>query len=113
MVVIAQVLLGEGYYAERSAKQAAEILKRRSEFMTTNIDVLKAHINDLEAEATFAVETAAEAAVRILQLQLSCLLFVCCLVNVFEAFSRLSSPSSQRNAEVTNSMSWMVFYVLD
>lgn len=67
MVVIAQVLLGEGYYAERSAKQAAEILKRHSEFITTKIDGLKNQIQDLEAEASFAKETAAEAAVRVLQ----------------------------------------------
>lgn len=61
--MIAQVLLGEGYYAERSAKQAADILTRRSNFLQTKIDAVKEHIRDLEAEASFARETAAEAAV--------------------------------------------------
>lgn len=63
MVLIAQVLLGEGYYAERSAKQAAEILARRSELMDSKFEAIKAHINDLEAEASFVKDTAAEAAV--------------------------------------------------
>ncbi|KAG0581372.1 hypothetical protein M758_4G250700 [Ceratodon purpureus] len=56
------VLLGEGYYAERSAKQAAEILKRHSELIKTKVDALKEQIKDLEAEETFVKETAAEAA---------------------------------------------------
>lgn len=76
MVVIAQVLLGEGYYAERSAKQAAEILMRRSEFIKAKIDALNNQIKDLEAEASFAKDTAAEAAVRGLDLQLFRCMFV-------------------------------------
>ena len=101
MVVIAQVLLGEGYYAERSAKQAAEILKRRSEFITTKIDFLKNQIKDLEAEAAFARETAAEAAVRVLLPQLSsCAFFACYTISIQETSSLLTSQSSQRNNEV-------------
>lgn len=63
--VIAQVLLGDGLYAERSAKQAAEILMRRSEFMDSKINAIKGQIKDLKAEASFATNTAAEAAVSI------------------------------------------------
>lgn len=63
--VIAQVLLGDGLYAERSAKQAAEILMRRSEFMDSKINAIKGQIKDLQAEAAFATNTAAEAAVSV------------------------------------------------
>ncbi len=76
VVVIAQVLLGEGYYAERSAKQAVEILERRSEFLDSKINATKVHIGDLEAEATFVKNIADEAAVCSLSLSLSIHLFL-------------------------------------
>lgn len=63
------VLLGEGYYAERSAKQAAEILMRRSEFIKAKIDALNNQIKDLEAEASFAKDTAAEAASGLVEIR--------------------------------------------
>lgn len=70
-MVIAQVLLGEGYYAERSAKQAVEILERRSEFLDSKINATKVHIGDLEAEATVVKNIADEAAVCSLSLSFS------------------------------------------
>lgn len=57
------MLLGEGYYAERSAKQTVEILLRRGKSLEDQIDFLKATISDLEAEAKFFSSTATEAAV--------------------------------------------------
>jgi unconventional prefoldin RPB5 interactor 1 len=57
------VLLGESYYAERSAKQTVEILQRRGKTLEAQIESLKAIISDLEAEAKFFSSTATEAAV--------------------------------------------------
>jgi hypothetical protein len=79
VVAIAQVLLGEGYYAERSAKQAVEILERRSEFLDSKINSTKVHIGDLEAEAAFVKNIADEAAVCSLSLFLCpSISFFCC-----------------------------------
>ncbi|EFJ20364.1 hypothetical protein SELMODRAFT_418202 [Selaginella moellendorffii] len=58
------VLLGEGYYAERSAKQTLELLMRRAKFLDSNIESINSQIADLRAEATFASTAAEEAAVR-------------------------------------------------
>ncbi|CAK9876721.1 unnamed protein product [Sphagnum jensenii] len=63
------VLLGEGYYAERSAKQAVEILERRSEFLDSKINATKVHIGDLEAEATFVKNIADEAAAGVVEIK--------------------------------------------
>ncbi len=82
-MAIAQVLLGEGYYAERSAKQAVEILERRSEFLDSKINATKVHIGDLEAEATFVKNIADEAAVCSLSL------FLCPSISFFLHFSIL------------------------
>lgn len=60
------MLLGEGYYAERTAKQTAEILRRRGKDLEAQIESLKATMLDLEAEAKFFNSTAAEAAVSFL-----------------------------------------------
>lgn len=60
------MLLGEGYYAERTAKQTAEILRRRGKDLEAQIESLKAAMLDLEAEAKFFNSTAAEAAVSFL-----------------------------------------------
>ncbi|KAF3337132.1 unconventional prefoldin RPB5 interactor isoform X2 [Carex littledalei] len=63
------VLLGEGYYAERSAKQTAEILQRRGKSLEDQIDFLKATIADLEAEAKFFSSTATEAAEGLVEIR--------------------------------------------
>ncbi|XP_073124744.1 uncharacterized protein [Henckelia pumila] len=56
------VLLGEGYYADRTSKQTAEILKRRGKALDTQIESLKAIMQDLMAEASFFGATASESA---------------------------------------------------
>ena len=58
-----QVLLGEGYHAERSAKQTVEILKRRGEAIESQIESLNAIMEDLKLEASFFDKTASESAV--------------------------------------------------
>ncbi|XP_057537708.1 uncharacterized protein LOC130815307 [Amaranthus tricolor] len=55
------VLLGEGYFAERSAKQTVDILKRRGQMLDSQVNSLNAVIKDLKAEASFFDKTAAEA----------------------------------------------------
>ncbi|KAL0331587.1 UNVERIFIED_CONTAM: RNA polymerase II subunit-mediating protein [Sesamum angustifolium] len=56
------VLLGEAYYAERTAKQTVDILKRRGKALETKVESLKAIMQDLEAEASFFDATAQESA---------------------------------------------------
>ncbi|KAJ0969251.1 hypothetical protein J5N97_022128 [Dioscorea zingiberensis] len=56
------VLLGEGYYADRTARQTVEILKRRGKSLESQVESLKAVMMDLEAEAKFFNSTASEAA---------------------------------------------------
>ncbi|KAF8043315.1 hypothetical protein BT93_A1608 [Corymbia citriodora subsp. variegata] len=56
------VLLGEGYYAERTSKQTVEILRRRGKALETHVDSLKSMIEDLKTEALFFDRTASEAA---------------------------------------------------
>eukprot|EP01135_Chromosphaera_perkinsii_P004831 Nk52_evm9s298 gene=Nk52_evmTU9s298 len=46
------VLLGENYFAERSAKQAVEIINRRHKFVKDNIVVTQKELNELTARAT-------------------------------------------------------------
>lgn len=58
-----QVLLGEGYYADRTSKQTTEILKRRGKALESQIESLKAVMQNLKAEASFFDATAAESAV--------------------------------------------------
>lgn len=58
-----QVLLGEGYYAERTSKQTVEILDRRGKALESQVDSLKAMMKDLKAEVSFFDATAAEAVV--------------------------------------------------
>ncbi|XP_008448308.2 uncharacterized protein LOC103490540 isoform X2 [Cucumis melo] len=55
------VLLGEGYYAERTSKQTVEILKRRGKALDSQVDSLKATMDNLKAEASFFDATASEA----------------------------------------------------
>lgn len=60
-----QVLLGEGYYAERTSKQTVEILKRRGKSLDSQVDSLKAMMDNLKAEASFFDATASEAEVSL------------------------------------------------
>ncbi|GMY10142.1 RNA polymerase II subunit 5-mediating protein homolog isoform X1 [Fagus crenata] len=55
------VLLGEGYYAERTSKQTVEILKRRGKELDSQVESLKAMMRDLKAETSFFDATASEA----------------------------------------------------
>ncbi|XP_061369991.1 uncharacterized protein LOC133312746 isoform X2 [Gastrolobium bilobum] len=64
-----QVLLGEGYYAERTSKQAIEILQRRGKSLDSQVDSLEAMIKDLEAEASFFNSTASEAAEGLVEIR--------------------------------------------
>ncbi|KAK9051348.1 hypothetical protein SSX86_027975 [Deinandra increscens subsp. villosa] len=63
------VLLGEGYYAERTSKQTVEILKRRGKDLDSQIETLNAVIKDLKFEASFFDETATEAAEGIVEIR--------------------------------------------
>uniref|UniRef100_A0A0E0JT55 RNA polymerase II subunit 5-mediating protein homolog n=1 Tax=Oryza punctata TaxID=4537 RepID=A0A0E0JT55_ORYPU len=63
------VLLGEGYYVERSAKQTTEILHRRGMELEAQVEAMKATISDLEAEAKFFESTAAEASEGLVEIR--------------------------------------------
>ena len=61
-----QVLLGESYYAECSAKQTVDILNRRGKLLYSRIDDVQSQLDDLDVESRFFNETLAEAAVSML-----------------------------------------------
>jgi len=63
------VLLGEGYYAERSAKQTTDILRRRGVELEAQVEAMKATISDLEAEAKFFESTAVEASEGLVEIR--------------------------------------------
>ncbi|XP_066307894.1 uncharacterized protein [Miscanthus floridulus] len=63
------VLLGEGYYAERSAKQTTDILHRRGQELEAQVEAMKATIADLEAEAKFFESTATEASEGLVEIR--------------------------------------------
>ncbi|KAI4322692.1 hypothetical protein L6164_022362 [Bauhinia variegata] len=63
------VLLGEGYFAERTSKQTVEILKRRGNSLDSQVDAHEAMIKDLKAEASFFNVTASEAAEGIVEIR--------------------------------------------
>ncbi|WOK96645.1 hypothetical protein Cni_G05352 [Canna indica] len=63
------VLLGEGYYAERSAKQTVDILQRRGKVLEAKVESLKATMMDLEAQAKFFNSTAEEAAEGLVEIR--------------------------------------------
>lgn len=63
------VLLGDSYYAERSSKQTVEILKRRSNTLETQIESLKAVMDDLKLEASFFDNTARESAEGLVEIR--------------------------------------------
>ncbi|XWS63426.1 hypothetical protein CRYUN_Cryun06bG0096300 [Craigia yunnanensis] len=65
------VLLGESYYAERTAKQTVEILKRRGKSLESKVDALKAVMQDLKAEASFFDSSASQAAEGLWRLEKS------------------------------------------
>lgn len=63
------VLLGEGYYAERTSKQTVEILQRRGKVLESQVESLKAIMLDLKTEASFFDSTASEAAEGIVEIR--------------------------------------------
>ncbi|KAG9138433.1 hypothetical protein Leryth_012720 [Lithospermum erythrorhizon] len=63
------VLLGEGYYAERTAKQTVDILQRRGKGLESQVEGVKAVMDDLKAEASFFDATANEAAEGIVEIR--------------------------------------------
>ncbi|XP_010923721.1 uncharacterized protein [Elaeis guineensis] len=63
------VLLGEGYYADRTAKQTIEILQRRGKALEAQVDSLKATMLDLQLESKFFNSTAAEAAEGLVEIR--------------------------------------------
>lgn len=63
------VLLGEGYYADRTAKQTTEILQRRGKALESQIESFEAVMQDLRAEASFFDTTAAEAAEGLVEIR--------------------------------------------
>lgn len=63
------VLLGGGYYAERTAKQTLDVLRRRAKVLESKVEGVKAVMEDLHAEASFFTSTAAEAAAGIMEIR--------------------------------------------
>ncbi|GMJ09880.1 hypothetical protein HRI_004657200 [Hibiscus trionum] len=63
------VLLGESYYADRTAKQTVEILKRRGKSLMSKVDALKAEMQDLKAEASFFDSTTSEVAEDLVEIK--------------------------------------------
>ncbi|CAM8936229.1 unnamed protein product [Rhodiola kirilowii] len=63
------VLLGEGYYADRTSKQTVDILNRRGKELDSQVESLKAMIKDLKAEASFFGDTATEAAEGVVEIR--------------------------------------------
>ncbi|ONI14383.1 hypothetical protein PRUPE_4G278300 [Prunus persica] len=63
------VLLGEGYYAERTSRQTLEILKRRGMALDSQVDSLNAMLDDLKLEASFLDATASEAAEGLVEIR--------------------------------------------
>lgn len=63
------VLLGEGYYAERTSKQTVEILQRRGKSLDSEADSLEANIKDLKAEASFFSTTASQIAEGLVEIR--------------------------------------------
>ncbi|KAM1568003.1 hypothetical protein ACFX1Z_046482 [Malus domestica] len=63
------VLLGEGYYAERTSKQTVDILMRRGKELDSQVDSLNAVLADLKFEASFIDSTASEAAEGLVEIK--------------------------------------------
>ncbi|XP_063948632.1 uncharacterized protein LOC108216114 isoform X1 [Daucus carota subsp. sativus] len=64
-----KVLLGENYYVDRTSKQTTEILKRRGNTLQSQVDSIKAVMQDLKAEASFFDATASEAAEGLVEIR--------------------------------------------
>ncbi|KAI8551597.1 hypothetical protein RHMOL_Rhmol06G0198300 [Rhododendron molle] len=56
------VLLGEGYYAERTSKQTIDLLKRRGKALESQVNSITAVMQDLKAQASYFDATADEVA---------------------------------------------------
>ncbi|CAJ1978913.1 unnamed protein product [Sphenostylis stenocarpa] len=63
------VLLGEGYYVDRTSNQTVEILQRRGKSLDSQVDSLEANIKDLEAEASFFNATASQVAEGLVEIR--------------------------------------------
>ncbi|XP_054815244.1 uncharacterized protein LOC129315519 isoform X2 [Prosopis cineraria] len=63
------VLLGAGYYADRTSKQTVEILRRRGKSLDSQVNSLEAIIKDHRAEASFFSATASEAAEGLVEIR--------------------------------------------
>ncbi|KAK3184104.1 hypothetical protein Dsin_031390 [Dipteronia sinensis] len=63
------VLLGEGYYADRTSKQTVEILNRRGKALESQVNSIKAMMQDFRAEASFFDATANEAAEGLVEIR--------------------------------------------
>ncbi|KAL5864841.1 hypothetical protein ACOSQ3_002355 [Xanthoceras sorbifolium] len=63
------VLLGEGYYTDRTSKQTVEILKRRGKALESQLNSIKAMMQDLRAEASFFDATANESAEGLVEIR--------------------------------------------
>ncbi|XP_058730402.1 uncharacterized protein LOC131602334 [Vicia villosa] len=59
------VLLGEGYYADRTSKQTVDILQRRGESLNSQVDSLQAMINNLSSFINVTDSEVAEGLVEI------------------------------------------------
>ncbi|XP_019159039.1 PREDICTED: RNA polymerase II subunit 5-mediating protein homolog isoform X2 [Ipomoea nil] len=66
------VLLGEGYYADRTSKETTEILTRRGKALESQVQSIKAVMQDLKAEASFFDTTAAESAEGLVEIREDC-----------------------------------------
>lgn len=60
-----QVLLGEGYYAERTSKQTIDLLKRRGKALESQVNSITTVMQDLKVQASYFDATAAEVAVSL------------------------------------------------
>ncbi|XP_021737422.1 RNA polymerase II subunit 5-mediating protein homolog [Chenopodium quinoa] len=66
------VLLGEGYFSDRTTKQTVDILKRRGQTLESQVGSVKAVIEDLKAEASFLDRSAAEAVEGLVEIREEC-----------------------------------------
>ncbi|XP_062105986.1 uncharacterized protein LOC133817470 isoform X3 [Humulus lupulus] len=85
------VLLGEGYYADRTSKQTVDILRRRGDTLDSQVESLRAMVQDLKLEASFFDRTASEAEEGILEIR--------------EDYVEESSVESDSEPEVSSSFS--------
>ncbi|KAH7860714.1 hypothetical protein Vadar_017126 [Vaccinium darrowii] len=82
------VLLGESYYAERTSKQTADLLKRRGKALESQVKSIKAVMQDLKAQASYFDATGAEVAEG--------------LVEITEEYTEETSAEEVSKADPTN-----------